>query len=305
MRTVLLRLFLTALLVLSGRNGACAEGYYSDASFSQLKNWAKGRVDISAGTDTTNNYVSAYGAVVVALTNSLRDTGWRLRASASGSYGGHEAFYATTKLYRMKDHDRRGAHEFAITAHKISHIYEQQAEAMAGYQFNLRDIWLKLYGGIHYKHRTARSKADPVTVFPLNQNDIVRGYDISRFELTSEYGRDARAAIGGKVLAEVWLPLGKETWGTLDASLSTIDLEFTATARLGYRVQQRLLFWELPASIGPEVTASSNSNVDTLRLGTFTRMDLWGQELTASSGVTGNYRDPAGAYATLGLYSKF
>jgi hypothetical protein len=278
MHTVISRLVIAILLVLLGRNCAYAEGKGDFLGVSRLTDWAKDRVENSSGSDATSRSVSAYDTIVIGLNKPLHEEGWRLRL-----YTDYSAYrYTVIKNYAWATGNggkRTGYNQFAVDFLGL----KQNADAMLGYQLRYDRLWLKLYAGAAY----AAGNATQTAIFRTD------GMDFSLADYIVPPGDprnlDAGSHWGGKFLGEAWMPVSGRTWASLNASLSTINTNYTASARLGYEPPQWLPSSQwLPSKVtmafGPEAAASGNTNYHTLRAGAFARIGTGQQELTVSGG---------------------
>ncbi len=245
------------------------------------------RAELFTGGEATDQAVSGYAGIIYSLRGPLTQPGWLVRFYASsGRYS-----YGATQSYP----DLNG---FAAEAFRIDYAAETlSAEAMIGYRFAYRNIWLKLYGGVHVEdHR----------VLPVSASPVRAGIDPTDFALpSSDPENPARGtAFGAKVIAESWMRLGGKSWVSADVSFSTANLGYSAFSRLGVEVP-RIMESFNGLVIGPELGVNGRENGTIVKSGVFATLPWRGHHLTLSGGLSGNYEEASGVYGSLGMFRKF
>ncbi len=245
------------------------------------------RAEIFTGGEATDQAFSGYGGIVYSLGGSITKPGWLLRLYASSGqyrYGSTQSFPALN--------------QFTAEAFRTRYLAETlSAEAMLGYQFAVRNFWLKVYAGAHFEdHRVLLASASPVR----------EGVDPGDFALPqSDPDNAARGeAAGAKVVAESWTRLGEKTWLGVDASFSTATMGYSAFSRFGMEVSG-IVAREARLTLGPELGLNGREDSTVVKSGIFVTMPWRGHHLTVSGGVSGNYEEEPGIYGSLGLFRKF
>ncbi|MEZ5924127.1 MAG: cellulose biosynthesis protein BcsS [Hyphomicrobiaceae bacterium] len=106
------------------------------------------------------------------------------------------------------------------------------------------------------------------------------------------------ATFGALGVFELWADFDSRTWGALSARYDTAFATFATHASAGYRV--------LPdVSLGVEVGAFGNENLDAGRMGALFKWDTDYGELTAAAGLSGDYADPSTPYGRISWLVRF
>ncbi len=245
------------------------------------------RAELFTGGEATDQAVSGYAGIIYSLRGPLTQPGWLVRFYASS---GHYS-YGATQSYP----DLNG---LTAEAFRIDYAAETlSAEGMIGYQFAYRNIWLKVYGGVHVEdHR----------VLPVSASPVRAGIDPTDFALprTDPENTARGTAFGAKVIAESWMRLGGNSWVSADVSFSTANLGYSAFSRLGVGLP-RITESFNGLVIGPELGVHGREDSTVVKSGIFATLPWWGQHLTVSGGLTGNYEEDPGIYGSLGMFRKF
>lgn len=213
--------------------------------------------EMFTGFEASDNYASGYGGGGYAFGKGLYAPGLRLRAV--GAFG---QYHYDGTLFDGSDY--------------VATRFDGQVgfvAALIGYQFQPRDVIVKLFAGIEVEDQR---------IVPHDPNNSVQGTEI-----------------GVRLLAETWYDISPRWFVSADAAYGSAFQEYFSLARVGFRVRPKL-------SLGLEGGALGNEEYDAGRGGGFVRVNVSDYEFTLSGGFTGNYLedDPSG-YVSLGVYQTF
>lgn len=260
----------------------------------KLKEWLHERVETSGGTDATAASLSAYDTLVIGLGSPLSGEGWRLRLHHEAGF--YE--YASLKTYRRLNPATGrlipgGTRRFAVTFLGD----KESADIMAGVARRYGDLWLKVYAGAVW----SRDRVSRDALYSMDG----RSFSWDEYIIPSGDPNNPSRGIqwGGKVLGEMWMPLGTGMWASFDASMSTTGGRAAATARAGYDL--RTLLPKVALSLGPEASAFRDYGGRTVRAGAFARASRGEYELTVSGGASGNYSEASSLYLSASLNRRF
>lgn len=265
----------------------------------------EGRGEQSNGFDATGNAWSAYSSAVIALTGPAHEDGWRLKLSgyyATYSYASRDDTVCkkihdvgqtdpnptlsricnditnkTPGEIPQETHDFLAANGFEIEGDQVVAITPHKGEkyfagAAPGYQATLGAVVLKTYLGLAYEQHD------------ITPPDAAKSLQGGHF--------------GAQAWVEAWTPLGADGWISADGSYFTGTASYSAAMKLGYRP----FSW---ITLGPELAAYGDRDDASGRAGGFLRFYIEGVETTIAGGVSGPYKDDAGAYGTVNTFMRF
>ncbi len=221
--------------------------------------------EVWAGADVTASGWSAYGGLTAALFGDIRDSGWRLRASAS--YGE----YRYTRSYWDADAVKE------VNLRFIGH--RRSIDTLLGYQFAWGPATVKAFAGLTQEQKLDTAhEGSPIAL------DDENGFQGERF--------------GVKLALETWTRLSD--WGFIQADVAwSQPVEaYSGRLRLGYRLGQS---W----SIGPELATYGNLIPDHGRIGAFARFEWGSGEISVSAGTVGDRFDANQSYGTVSALVRF
>jgi hypothetical protein len=221
---------------------------------------------------------SLYSGGNYAPFGALTDTGVRLRAVAG------------TSGYRYTSPRWTGTKTEAVPFQGQSTFID----ALAGYQTRYGQLTAKIFLGATYAHhRTATPNA---------------AYGLATGSAIDNETRLNGQHFGGKGAVELWLNLGEYFWTSLDVSMTTLNVAYTAHNRLGWRATSEL-------SIGVEAGTVGFTDHDTFhetnvrrqfsKLGVFARYDAASSEVIISGGLAQSRGDLVTPYATAQYLTRF
>jgi Cellulose biosynthesis protein BcsS len=207
------------------------------------------------GAEGFRNVWSLYSGATYAPFGSIRENGWRLRAS-----GGTSGYRYTAQWFNPAS---QRAEPLAIRGQST------YGDLLGGYHWRKGPMTLKMFAGVTWiGHQLG--PADGALAAPVDFNTNLNS-----------------AHWGGKVAAEFWLNVGRHAWTSLDLAFSTPHLMTSARSRTGWRVTPA---W----SLGPEVSIVGYRDHDaildrrvlsvTQKLGAFVRYDNGIDEIALSGG---------------------
>ncbi len=149
----------------------------------------------------------------------------------------------------------------------------QLFEITPGYQFTFGPLISKIYMGLHGE-RHKLNVPDPDSKL----RDM--GY-------------------GAKFISENWLDLPQSSFASFDASFSTLNTSYQATARIGSaKLVERL-------TLGPEAQVVGNGVYYQLRAGGFARWKLSKGQIEANAGLARNYDKKTSLYFGASWLKRF
>ena len=227
--------------------------------------------EVFAGADGAKTVWLLYSGATLAPFGDIHDQGWRLRAS--GGYGQYT--YTSRKTSRP----------FNEQSHRAATHYQ---DALVGYLARLDPLIAKAFIGVaQIDHQ----------ILPYDGLNVVQGPDF-----------------GVKGVIELWLNIGKNGWASLDLSWSQAHNTRTARARIAHRFENGLSVGlesainvdaQAEFKLTKEAAAHRNTAMDFARVGTFVRADWYGGEISASSGLLGDFTNEKTPYATINWIKQF
>lgn len=282
-----------------------AEEMLDLASLFKPAEFAKDRLELSNGFDTTGENWSTYASAVMALSGPIHQDGWRLKISGIYANYSYETRHAYCQLSAEEKKQLTGTN-FSDICNSIANdppqggeradleaylssfglsLKEDQIEAVTphqvtryyggiapGYQKTLGHVILKAYLGLAFEDQT---------VIPPDTSKSLQG-----------------SYWGAQSWIEAWLPLGEDGWMSADGSYFTGTSSYSAAFKLGYKPASWL-------AIGPELATYGDADDVSGRVGAFFRFDSAGVETTLASGVSGTYKDDPGVYGTANIFMRF
>ncbi|MGE0698128.1 MAG: cellulose biosynthesis protein BcsS [Hyphomicrobiaceae bacterium] len=220
-----------------------------------------------AGADGMPRIWSAYLGSVAALGGSIRDDGWRVRASAAYSQSDYTRSYWDSALKEDRRIDFRS--------------YRKTVDLMVGYHRQLGSVTLKVFAGAVLESKLdAAGKGAPIAL------DDENGFQGERY--------------GPKLIVETWTRLSDLGFLQADASWSQPLDSFSSRLRLGWRLGEAL-------SLGPELSVYGHSaGIDESgRVGAFARLEWASGEISVSTGMAGNLDRTEGPYGSVNALLRF
>ncbi len=227
--------------------------------------------EIWAGADAAEHVWLIYTGATLAPFGDMHRDGIRLRAATG--YG----------QYRYESFD-----ESTLTKGREFRATTSYADALIGYLWRLDPLILKAFVGF---------SAIDHTITPFDAANRANGLD---------YG------VKGKL--EMWFNIGDKSWASVDLAWSAAHNSRSARARLGHR------FWP-QVSLGMEAGANVDiqgdykithereafrtRQLDYARGGIFARYQWDGGEISASTGLLGDFTEEQSAYGTINWVSQF
>ena len=195
----------------------------------------------------------------------------------------------------------------ADASSNVWHFYSGGSVAPFSHMFDdgLRLRFAGDYGGYTYEgYRRAGHKAELASFkCRMTFTDVLVGY-LKRFGPLTAKGFVGASAIrhdinpleprnpvqglnsGPKVVLELWLSMGSDTWSSVDLNSTSAHQTYAARVRTGYRVLDDV-------SVGLEARIDGNALDKDARGGAFVRREWQGGEISIAGGIAGQFFEDA------------
>jgi hypothetical protein len=228
------------------------------------------------GFEGFRNVWALYSGSTIAPFGSIRESGWRLRASAAVSGYRYTAQWFNPATLR--------AEPLGVKGRAVS------GDILAGYQWRFGRLTVKAFAGAAYvKHELA--PAGSALADPADYNTELQG-----------------ARWGAKVAVETWINVTPHLWASADLALATPHLMTSVRLRSGYRLTTTLSYGAEGGIVGYrdyDYLHEKRVIARTAKVGGFVRYDSGLNEISVSGGWQVPRHGEGSPYVTVQWLTRF